>query len=386
MRSLRLLGLLLLLLALPGTAAAAVPRSFFGVNLDGPLLSDPAEGLTREAGLMRSSGIGSVRISMTWELVQPYPDLAAARAARGSAADRLPRDSAGIPIDFSFYDRVVGTLARRGLSPLGILVQAPRWARRFPDRVFSPPRDPRAYARFAATVVRRYGNGGSFWRANPRIPRRPITYWQVWNEQTDRVFWEDGTPPDSASGDRAYAALLRAAHPAIKRADRRGKVVLGGLFGLSWYDVTRYYDRYNLRGKFDVVALHPFTRQLNNVMKIVRETRIQMDNRRDRRVPILLTETTWPSAAGRIDRARLLGYEVSQAQQAKLATQLLTRLVRDRRRYNIAGMYWYNWATSDSGRTRPFFYAGLRRRSGVGRYTSKPVLRAFSSTARRLQR
>ena len=59
-----LAAVLACLLVLPASSAgAAVPRSFFGVMADGPLLDGPFD-LGRETRLMRSSGAGTVRVAV----------------------------------------------------------------------------------------------------------------------------------------------------------------------------------------------------------------------------------------------------------------------------------------------------------------------------------
>ena len=73
-------GALACLGAVPAAAGAAVPRGFFGVMADGPLLSGRVD-VAAEQRLMRASGIGSVRVAVQWRELQPRagaaPDLRA---------------------------------------------------------------------------------------------------------------------------------------------------------------------------------------------------------------------------------------------------------------------------------------------------------------------
>ena len=57
-------------LTLCAPAHAAVPRSFFGVMSDGPLLA-PTVDLGAELALMQSSGVGSTRIAVDWRTIEP---------------------------------------------------------------------------------------------------------------------------------------------------------------------------------------------------------------------------------------------------------------------------------------------------------------------------
>src|SRR3712207_8666952 len=91
---------------------------------------------------------------------------------------------------------------------------------------------------------------------------------------------------------------LRAAHGAIKAADPGAQVVMAGLTNRSWEDLARMY-RAGARGTFDAAAIHPFSRRVTNVLKIVELARREMRRRGDARKPLLLTEISWTSGRGR---------------------------------------------------------------------------------------
>jgi hypothetical protein len=185
--------------------AGAAPRGFFGVMADGPLLgADPRVDLDREVALMRSSGVGGIRLAVYWRDLQP---------------------AAGGPIDWSGTDRAVVAAARRGLHVLPILVRAPTWATGGDGREGAVP-DATAYGQFCAEAVRRYGPQGSLWREQPGVRKVPIRAWQVWNEPDIGRYLE---PREGETWARTYVPMLRAANRAIKAADRRAKVVAAGL-------------------------------------------------------------------------------------------------------------------------------------------------------------
>jgi hypothetical protein len=184
-----------------------------------------------------------------------------------------------------------------------------------------------------------------------------------------------------------YVALLREARRALKSADRRAQVVLGGLTSsITWprvWDALDAVYRAGGGGLFDFIALHPFTRTPSGVVEIIRRSRRVANRHGERRRPILVTEFSWTSRARR-GRRGLATWEVSRAQQARNLTQAYRLLVHNRSSLRIAGAYWYSWLTTD---TRPFwsYWAGLRTILRSRRIVSKPAHQAYQAAARRYQ-
>jgi hypothetical protein len=386
MRFPALITALVLLPALGGATAAAkpakrlVPQGFMGAMSDGPL-DDPANDLDGQYRLMVRSGVESVRAAFYWDLAQPY----------ATSADVPPdqrarfREVDGVPTDFTQSDRLVLSAARQGLSVLAVALRAPVWARKHPEREWSPPNRPDAYARYMRALVLRYGPRGSFWAERPTLPKVPIRDWQIWNEPNGPRFWDDAPPyggVPNAAYQRPYIDLLHAAHDAIKAADGRARVVMAGFFGQSWYVLGFLYDfDRKVRRYFDVAAIHPFTAKPENVRYIVRATRGVMNANGDRRKPLFLTEMSWPSAAGRPNQN--FGFEVSEADQAKRLQRVFSLLVAPRPRFGVQRIYWYTWASYDIS-PDTFSFAGLRRFSSGG-YVSKPAFFAYRNTALALE-
>jgi hypothetical protein len=349
-----LLIALLLALTLCGTAQARVPASFFGVMADGPLLGPQAD-LARETRLMRGAGVGSMRVAFYWRDLQPQFG----------------------PVDWSATDRMVESAARARVRVLPILVRAPGWATGGDEREGAVP-NADAYANFAAEAVRRYGPRGTFWAERRDVRPMYIRQWQVWNEP-DIVRYL--APPPGASWPATYVPLLRAAHAAIKREDRGATVVAGGLTNRSWEDLRLLY-RAGARGHFDAAAIHPFSRRVSNVVKIVRLARAEMRRRGDARKPLMLTEVSWSSGRGR--STFNYGWETTEAGQAARLGEALTALARERMRLRIGGVWWYTWLSPPVGDDESFSYSGLRRLRD-GRPVSKPAYSAFKRTVRRLR-
>ena len=350
-----------------------MPAGFVGVMADGPLF-DPQVSLDSEVGAMREAGVESVRFAIYWNEAQPF---ATASEVPPGEAGRFT-DADGVPTDFGAIDRFVAATAARGLRLLPVVLRAPRWARTDPDRPASPPSAAGidAYARFLAALARRYGPGGSFWVANPGLPDLAIRQWQIWNEPAGQRDW------DGPGGLQTYVDLLRPAYRAIKTVDPRADVLLAGLVGRSWKQLAAIY-RYGGGGSFDVVAIHPFTRRLVNVMTLLRRARAVMRRRGDARMPLVVTELSWPSA--KYKTTQTYGFETTEHGQARRLRAALLEIAANRRRLRIPAVYWSTWISYDRDPVFSFDYAGLRRLEG-GRVVAKPAYFAFRRVARELER
>jgi hypothetical protein len=221
----------------------------------------------------------------------------------------------------------------------------------------------------------RYGASGSFWREHPRLRRQPLTEWQLWNEPTMQSFWL--VQPFA----RDYVALLRATRRALRLADPRARIVLAGLVYESWDALEQVY-RSGGRRWFDAVALHPFTRRPEDVLRILERNRTVMARHADADKPLYLSELGWPSSRGQIPVR--YGYETDARGQARRLTSALRLLAANRRRLGIRRVFWYTWLTRETSQSYPFDYAGLRRLQSTG-VRSKPALRAYRRTALSLE-
>jgi hypothetical protein len=360
--------LIMLALALPGTADGAerrVPHGWLGVTVDGPV--DPYE--PGEWDRMTRAGVESVRIAVRWHQLQPYApaEVPALEAGRFQLVD-------GIPTDFRPFDAYVAAAAARGLEVLPVVHMAPGWQSVRPGDIASPPRDPAAFGRFMTALVQRYGPDGSLWRERPGLRRVPVRAWQLWNEPNITIFWS--LQPFAPE----YAALVRAGAAAVRAADRGATVVLAGLTNRSWVDLAAVYEA-GARGSFDAVAVHPYTRRPRDVLRVVRRARRVMARNGDGALPVWLTEMSWPAAVGRTRST--LGFEVTDAQQARRLRQALRLAAAERIRLRIGRAYWYTWLSSERGPS-VFDWSGLRRMRN-GRSVATPALGAFQREARRLE-
>ncbi len=339
-------------LLLAPAAHGAVPRGFFGVNVNGPL-DEPAFDLDAEAATMHANGVRSWRIEFSWDLLEPEPGR----------------------FDWSRTDRKVLAAARARIDVLGLAVRAPAWANGGDLDPFVPPRDPAAYGAFMTALIARYGPAGSLWAEHPEVPRRPVRAWEIWNEPNLAIYFR------AQPFARPYARLLRAASRAVRRADRRATIVLAGMANFSWRDLDRFL-RVERDLDFDAAAVHPFTGRPSGMVEIVRRNRATLARRGHARTPVWLTELTWSSAKGRKEPLTK-GWETTEAGQAQRLTQAFRLLVRERRRLRIGRVLWYTWASADNGSANSFEYSGLRTTRGGTTLRDKPALRAFRDATRR---
>jgi Beta-galactosidase len=344
---------LLAVLLLPAAATAKVPRDFFGVMANGPL-DAPSFPLDAESSAMRSAGVGTERMEIAWDLVEPQQG----------------------QFDFTLPDRKILAAAQAGIDVLAIVVRAPSWAARQPGQPFSPPRDPADYAAFATALVARYGPNGELWRAHPDLPKRPVEAWQIWNEPNIAVYWTQ------QPFMRGYARLLNAAYAAIKRADPHAIVVMAGLANFSWRDLKRLFEHGGATPHFDVAAVHPFSGRPSNSVKIVGLNRRVLNRHGARSKPIWLTELTWSSAKGK-KRKLTKDWETTEAGQAQRLRAVYRLFVKARKLLRLERIYWYTWVTVDRDSPNSFDYSGLRTLRSDGTVVDKPAARAFRAVVRR---
>ena len=167
-----------------------MPFGFFAVVVPPEMSANtqqvPDAALDQQMALMARSGVESVRITYDWGYdLEPSPGV----------------------YTFEALDRSVAAAARHGIQALVNVTATPRWLSvrpNSPEFWRYPPRSTAPFAELMRQLVQRYGPQGSFWAANPTLPRVPVRQWQIWNEQTAPWHWR---PRPWASG---YTRLLKA--------------------------------------------------------------------------------------------------------------------------------------------------------------------------------
>jgi hypothetical protein len=237
-----------------------------GINIPGPSNGvGPAEA-DKAVAEARALHAKIVRIDVPWSDLQPTGP------------------STNDPKAIAYTDRVVNDAAADGIRVILLLDGTPCWASSAPaplrrkcvprraSRANSwPPSDPADFAAFASYLAKRYGS--------------LLTAIEVWNE------------PDQANEDYfagphkavRYAALLRAAYPAIKQANPQVNVLAGSLVGSNGVFLRSLYAA-GIKGFYDGLAVHFYTLTLAAVRAI---HEVQLAN--GDTTPLWLDEFGWSS-------------------------------------------------------------------------------------------
>ena len=308
---------------------------------------------------MKRAGVRWARMNASWSWLEPNGE--------GKLDKR-----ALIQLDYAVW--------RVREAGIGVLMPisdgVPYWASGDPSRrsdaggnhwnIHWRPREPADYAAFAGRLVERYAPRG-------------VHAFEVWSEPNLDRFWPSG--PDA--GD--YVALLRPAAHAIRAADPRATVVLGGLSGNDHRFLGRLYDA-GARPYFDVAAVHPYTGAVDptlcwrqpetgelatDAFCAVEQARATMVANGDARKRIWLTEFGWSTYHG--------PHGVSEARQATLLRKALVKIdsypfVERAFYYGFRNVHWLRDDRSDIEAN-----FGLLRTD----FSSKPALAAYRSHAAR---
>ncbi len=352
-------------------AAARVPQGFVGTVLNGPFFY-PQFDQSGQMNKMVSDGVESLRTSFNWAVMQPYKSYSSVPAAQKAEF----QDVNGLPINDSVMNSLVALAAARRMTILPVVEYTPGWDSRNPRSAATPPSSPAAYARFIVAMIHLYGPHGSFWAANPSLPRVPIRMWQIWNEPDFTVYWSK-QPFESS-----YVKLLRAVRPAVRAADPGAKIVLAGLPNFSWRYLADIYKFKGARKLFDIVAVHPYTATPSGAVTILKKVRTVMNQHGDSKKSMMATELSWPSAKGLAKTS--FENSTTVAGQASKVSQAVRLMAKNRKRLRLAAFYYYTWITNQTlpgAKHDPFNFAGLLSFLDGSGISAKPVLRTFTRAA-----
>ncbi len=250
--------------------APACAQAQFQLGLEDLGKLQPA-GAARAFGAMRTIDGSTIRLGVTWSSVAP----GGAKKPSGFVAT----DPGDPKYDWAKFDLAVRSAARRHLSVLMMLYQAPAWAEG-PHRPSSKTIDPGAwdpspseFADFAHAAALRYG--GHFpdpLHPGTSLPR--VRDWEIWNEPNLPYY----LAAPNLVGE--YRDLLNASYGAVKGVHSDNTVATGGLAPVSFLPplsvsplkfaadlmCLRRVGTSFVRGgscpdraRFDVFAHHPYT-------------------------------------------------------------------------------------------------------------------------------
>src|SRR4051812_35095915 len=273
-------SVLLALLALWGgapTARAADAGRLFGVSVN-RIVNDDFTPTHWDAPLsaVRASGITQARTDAFWMWAESGP----------------PRQGVH-RYDWRRLDAVARALASHRLRWLPILDYSAIWAATYKGDYHSPPRSNADYAAYARAFAARYGRGGSFWRSHPRLPRLPVTDYEIWNEPNNgKWFWKP--KPDAAR----FADMYLRARAEIRAVEGRPPVVVGGLVAHPSFVRAMSAARPDLRGKVDGLGWHAYAPRVDGLLKGLRDLRATLELEGEPDLPVHVTELGWPTGGG----------------------------------------------------------------------------------------
>jgi hypothetical protein len=249
-----------------GRAASAQAAPLAGLNILGLSPGARLGSADREIAVARALHARVVRVDVPWSVLEP----------RGPGQIE--------PNAQAFLDRVVSDAAASGIRVIATAESTPCWASSAPGPLLRrctpggsskanawPPREPSAYAAFVAYLAARYGTR--------------LAAIEVWNE------------PDQANEDyfagpekpQRYAALLRAAYPAIKQANPGVQVLAGSIVGSNGVFLRALYAA-GIKGYYDGLAVHFYDLTLGS-LRAIHETQLANGDTK----PLWLDEFGWSS-------------------------------------------------------------------------------------------
>ena len=207
----------------------------------------------------------------------------------------------------------------------------------------------------------------------------PIRVWQIWNEQNSPKYFAPKVDV------KKYAKLLTAASSAIKDVDPGADIVMGGMWGpesakkvvlpIADY-LKKLYAIRHVERTFDSIALHPYSASVSGAMEQLETARRVANNAGDKNVGLWVTEIGWASG-GPADEPYVKG----EKGQARILKSALGKMEKQRKRFNLRGIFWYSWRDKAGGELICDWCgnAGLRELNG----SAKKAWKEFSRLAKR---
>lgn len=236
-----------------------------GVNATGIAFGTPPAKVDQEIAWAHSLDAHAIRVEIPWSTLEPR---------RGQIE----------PQALAFTDNLINQASAAGIKVVALAMWSPCWASSAPAPLLSkcrpgqsskaqawPPADPNTYGSFAAFLARRYG--------------AKLAAIEVWNEP-DQANEDYFAGPNKA---QHYAAVLRAAYPAIKHADPEMPVLGGSLVGSNGAFLRALYAA-GIKGYYDGLSVHFYNLVLASLRNL---HEVQLANHDS--TPLWLNEFGWSS-------------------------------------------------------------------------------------------
>jgi hypothetical protein len=260
-----------------------------GVTATGLAFGTSVGKIDQQIALARSLGAHTLRVEIPWSTLEP---------AQGSFDPRT----------LALTDHLMSQASAAGIRVVALAMRTPCWASSAPEPLLHrckpgrsskannwPPSDPNAYGSFVAFLATRYGS--------------KLAAIEVWNEP-DQANEDYFAGPNKA---QRYAAMLRAAYPAIKHADPALPVLGGSLVGSNGAFLKALYAA-GIKGYYDGLSVHFYNLVLGS-LRYLHE--VQLANHDTK--PLWLNEFGWSSCWPRQRIQQEQGCVTKQVQATNLA-------------------------------------------------------------------
>jgi hypothetical protein len=352
--------------ALAGAALApAVAQGATVALQDDRLPVVPMEELEQRLDLFKSTGAKVARVDLFWS------DIAPTRPRK--AAD--PADPA---YDWTRADAIFKGLKKRKITPLVSVYSTPQWAAigKKVDPLmrwnpFAPV--PAHYAVFMGTLAKRYSGKYVIFNEGP-LPQ--VRHFEIWNEPNLQLYFRPQRVGGKYVSIKNYTAMVKAAYPKIKKANKRAVVIAGvagpkgksnasGLGSLPWLaGIAKTKVKFDSYSQHIYPAAAPKSKtkakpSWNTVPVILKEL-----DKIKKGMHLYITEAGYTT-----QKTPYRNVRVTVKQQALFMKQLYALpVVRSPR---IPAVVWFNLQDN------PFWPGGLLRLDS----TNKPSLKVFRSLA-----
>jgi len=237
-----------------------------GLNISGLTYTSTSAQADHSMTAARALHAQVVRVDLPWAVLQP---LGAARID---------------PVALAFADRLIGDATADGMRVIVFVDSTPCWASSAPASLLGtcipgkssranawPPVKPADYAAIVSYLAGRYG--------------AHLAAIEVWDEpdQANQLHFAGPNKP------QRYAAILRAAYPAIKRVNPNVPVLAGSLVGANGAFLRALYAA-GIKGYYDGLAVHFYTLTLAS-LRSIREVQLANGDTK----PLWLDEFGWSS-------------------------------------------------------------------------------------------
>lgn len=318
---------------------ATAPIGAVAAVQDDHLSTEAIETIPARLDLLAATGVTTTRVDLFWNAI-----------AVGPVRPADPTNPADPAYDFSRADTIMQGLAERGITPIVSVYSTPAWSSGGAvDAIGGPINrlapDPADYGAFMKAVATRY-NGTFAGPGGETLPE--VRFYEIWNEPNLDGFLQV-TPRDPATRLDVYAAMDRAAYPAIKGANANAVVIVGvggprssttatGVGAIEWLRGLRERDI-----PLDAYSQHVYPAAAPTVDTAVVPSWSSIGRvldeldvwRSDASIPLYITEAGYTTAA-----TPYRDTKVTEAQQAEYLSQIfsLPQLHTDR----IKTVVWFN--------------------------------------------